>query len=73
MAQMEKFVEFLGSIWEQNKPSPNMPWMEEVRAELNEKANIVGQFMITEEKLRKETSKRKNWTASGIDGIHNYW
>ena len=43
------------------------------KAELSEKANIVSQFEITEEKLRKETSKRKNWTAPGIDGIQNYW
>ena len=50
-----------------------MPWMEEVKAELSEKANIVSQFEITEEKLRKETSKRKNRTAPGIDGIQNYW
>ena len=28
---------------------------------------------ITEEKLRKETSKRKNWTAPGVDGIQNFW
>jgi len=26
-----------------------------------------------EEKIKKETSKRKNWTAPGIDGIQNYW
>ena len=71
--EMEKFVEFWGGIWEQNEPMPNMPWMEEVKAELSEKANIVSQFEITEEKLRKETSKRKNWTAPGIDGIQNYW
>ena len=73
MPEMEKFVEFWGGIWEQNEPMPNMLWMEEVKAELSEKANIVSQFEITEEKLRKETSKRKNWTAPGIDGIQNYW
>ena len=73
MPEMEKFVEFWGGIWEQNEPTPNMPWMKEVKAELSEKANIVSQFEITEEKLRKETSKRKNWTAPGIDGIQNYW
>ena len=73
MPEMEKFVEFWGGIWEQNEPTPNMPWMEEVKAELSEKANIVSQFKITEEKLRKETSKRKNWTSPGINGIQNYW
>ena len=73
MPEMEKFVEFWGGIWEQNEPTPNMSWMEEVKAELNKKANIVSEFGITEEKLRKETSKRKNWTAPGVDGIQNFW
>ena len=73
MPEMEKFVKFWGDIWEQNEPIPNMSWMEEVKAELNEKANIVSQFEITEEKLRREVSKRKNWTAPGIDGIQNFW
>ena len=63
MPEMEKFVEFWGGIWEQNEPMPNMPWMEEVKAELSEKVNIVSQFEITEEKLRKETSKGKNWKS----------
>ena len=73
MPEMEKFVEFWGGIWEQNELTPNMSWMEEVKAELNKKANIVSEFGITEEKLRKETSKRKNWTAPGVDGIQNFW
>ena len=47
--------------------------MEEFKAELNEKAKIASQFEITEEKLRREASKRKNWTAPGIDGIQNFW
>ena len=69
MPDMEKFVEFWGDIWEQNEPTPNMPWMEEVNTKLNKKVNIVSQFEITEEKLRREASKRKSWTAPGIDGI----
>ena len=73
MPEMDKFVEFWGDIWEQNEPTPNMPWMEEVKAELNEKAKIVSQFEMTEEKLRREASKRKNWTTPGIDGIQNFW
>ena len=54
MPEMEKFVEFWGGIWEQNEPTPNMPWIEEVKAELSEKANIVSQFEITEKKHQKE-------------------
>ena len=73
MPEMERFVEFWGGIWQQNEPTPNMPWMEELKAELNEKTNIVSEFGITEEKLRKETSKRKNWTVPGVDGFQNFW
>ena len=73
MPEMERFVKFWGDIWEQNELTPSMPWMEEVKLELNEKANIVSEFGITEDKLRKETSKRKNWTAPGVDGIQNFW
>ena len=73
MPNIEKFVEFWGGIWEHDEPTPNLPWMEEVKAELSERATVVGQFEITEVRLKKEASKRKNWTAPGIDGIQNYW
>lgn len=73
MPDMDKFVDFWGGIWEQNEPTPNMPWMEEVKAELNGKVNVIGRFEITEGRLKRETVRRKNWTAPGIDGIQNYW
>ena len=72
MPAMEKVVEFWGGIWEKDGVTPSMPWMEEVKAELNEKVNIVGQFKITEERLKREVMKRKNWTAPGIDRIQNF-
>ena len=73
MPEMQRFVEFWGGIWEQNEPMPNMPWMEEVKAELGERANLVSEFAITDENMKKEVAKRKNWTAPGIDGIQNFW
>jgi hypothetical protein len=73
MPEMEKFVEFWGGIWEHNKSTPNKPWMEEVKRELSEKALIITEFRITDENLRREVAKRKNWTAPGIDGIQNFW
>ena len=33
----------------------------------------VKEFNITEETLQKETRRKKNWTAPGIDGIQNFW
>ena len=70
---MEKFVEFWGGIWKREERTPNMPWMEEIRRQLNEKVNKVNEFNITFEKVKKEVAKRKGWTAPGIDGIQNYW
>ena len=32
----------------------------------------MSEFAITDENRRKETAKRKNWTATGIDGIQNF-
>ena len=49
-----------------------MPFMEEVKAELGEKRNLVSEFSITDENMKKEIAKGKNWTTPGIDGIKNF-
>ena len=49
-----------------------MPWMEEIRRQLNAKVRQDNDFNITFEKVKKEVTKRKGWTAPGIDGIQNY-
>ena len=46
-----------------------MLWRESVSEQLRDKITNVKEFNITEESLEKETKKRKNWTAPGIDGI----
>ena len=43
--------------------------MESVSERLRDKITNVKKFNITEETLKKETKKRKNWTAPGKDGI----
>ena len=50
-----------------------MPWMESVSNQLRDKITSVKEFNITVETLEKETKKRKIWTATGIDGIQNFW
>ena len=50
-----------------------MPWMEEIKRQLNEKVSQVNEFNITLEKVKKEVAKRKGWTAPGINSIQNYW
>ena len=62
-----------GGILEQNKPTPNMPLMKEVKAELGERTILVSDFSLTDENMKKEIANRKNWTAPGIDGIPNFW
>ena len=41
MLEMEKFVEFQRGIWEREVRTLNMPQMEEIRRQLNEKVNQV--------------------------------
>ena len=73
MPEMEKFVTFWGGIWERDDKTPNMPWMQEVKQQLNSKVVEQSIFTITLDKIKKEVSKRKGWTAPGIDGIQNFW
>ena len=47
--------------------------MEEVKAELGERINIVSEFAITDENMKKEVAEQKNWRATGIDSIQNFW
>ena len=58
--KMQRFVEFWGDIWEKKKPTPNMYRMEEMKAELGETANLVSDFAITDENMKKEIAKQKN-------------
>ena len=50
-----------------------MPWMEEVKRLLGKKVTVINEFGIDTAKLMKEISKRKSWTAPGIDGVQNFW
>ena len=47
--------------------------MEEVKAELGKRVNLVSEFTITDKNMKKEIANRENWTARGIDGIQNFW
>ena len=60
-------------MWERKERMPNMPWMEEIRRQLNQKVNQVNELNITFEKVKKEVAKRKGWTAPRISRIQNYW
>ena len=72
MSEMDKFIEFWGGRWERRENTPHMPWIEEVKMQLNAMVTSVNDFNMSLETVRKEVAKRKGWTASGIDGIQNF-
>ena len=71
--EMEKFAKFWGDIWEKDYTTTEMPWMESVSEQLRDKITNVKEFSTTEDTFEKETEKRKNWTAPGIDVIQDFW
>ena len=70
---MEKFLKFWGDICEIDDRTPEMPWIESVSDHLRDKITNVKELNIIEKTLEKETKKRKNWTAPGLDDIQNFW
>ena len=70
MPEIEKFVEYLGGIWEKTS---NMPWMEEAKRLLGEKITVINEFNIDTEQLTKEINKRKSWIAPGINEVQTCW
>ena len=57
--EIEKFVEFWGGIWEKEKRTPEMPWMEKVREDLMRKIKRGNVFDITEKILTTERNKEE--------------
>ena len=49
-----------------------MPWIEHVN-QLSKKMNVLNEFVVTNEQLKDVVTKRKHWTAPGIDGTLNFW
>ena len=71
--KMEKFEEFLTEIWEDNTKTPQRKWMNTDAKKIGRKVINVQEFTITEKKLHQTVKKRKNWSAPGVDGVHNFW
>lgn len=70
---MEKFTEFWGGIWENDKETKDTNWMHEVGKRIQQKVTSVEEFQVNETDLGNVIRGRKNWTAPGVDGIENYW
>ena len=69
---MEKFTEFWRGIWEDDENTTQQPWMKAVEGKIKAKVHTVREFVVTESEIGKVISKRKNWTAPGIDRIENF-
>ena len=59
MPEMDKFIEFWGGVWKRRENTLHMPWMEEVKMQLNAKVTSVNDFNISLETVRKEVAERK--------------
>ena len=70
---IENLRDFWGGIWELEAQTPTKVWMQEIEKELQTKVQQTNNFEISNEHLKKEIMKRKNWSAPGIDGIQNFW
>ena len=71
--KIEKFEEFWAEIWEDNTKTPQRNWMNTVAKKIVQKVTNMQEFTITEKKLHQTVKKRKNWSAPGIDRVHNFW
>ena len=70
---MERFVEFWGGMWEEEKITIEQLWMAKIKEELRKKIRDVQDIEVSEETIGKVIKRRKNWTSPGIDGIQNFW
>ena len=53
LSEMEKFVEFWGSIWEKKEQTPEEPWMEKIAEELRIKVKEVADVELRLNALKK--------------------
>ena len=71
--KMEKNENFCTGIWEDNTKTPQRKWMNIVAKKIGQKVTNVQEFTITEKRLHQRIKKRKNRSAPGINGVHNFW
>ena len=71
--KMEKFEELWAEIWEDNTKIAQRKWMNTVAKKIEQKVTNVQDFRTTEKKLHQTVKKKKNWSATGIDGVQNFW
>ena len=69
---IERFVTFWGGIWEDDTKTPKRKWMQTVANRMKDNVTQVEEMTVHMGKPQDTLKKRKNWSASGIDGIQNF-
>ena len=68
----EESKQFWGNIWDKEKEhNKAAEWLHDIKEEvnLNKQENIV----ITEQMVKKQSSKIPNWKAPGPEGVQGFW
>ena len=69
---IDRFVTFWGGIWEDDTKTPKRKWMQTVANRMKDNVTQVEEMTVHMGKPQDTLKKRKNWSASGIDGIQNF-
>ncbi|XP_044766184.1 uncharacterized protein LOC123322306 [Coccinella septempunctata] len=69
----EEMAEYWSKVWSQSTShNENAVWIKTEEEEQRDPREMDA-VNITEEHIRITVKRMKNWTAPGVDGIHNYW
>ncbi|XP_045474950.1 uncharacterized protein LOC123680878 [Harmonia axyridis] len=69
----EKFVRHWSKIWSEEKShNSKANWIEGEKKEHYNLAEMPS-IIVTEDEVTATIKRMKNWTAAGIDSVHNYW
>ena len=69
MPDKDDVTQFWRNIWDYNH-SHTTQWIQNAQKELGR--NTMEYVAITEEMVKKQAKKMKNWTASGKDEVHGF-
>ena len=70
MPDKDDATQFWRNIWD-NPKEHNVQWIQNAQKELG--GNSMEDVVITEEMVKKQAKKMKNWTAPGKDEVHRFW
>ena len=71
MINKDDVTQFSRDIWDYPKEhNHNAQWIQNAQKELGGNTMDV---VITEEMVKKQARKMKNWTSPGKDEVHGFW